>query len=361
MPVSDYDVNPSNSELIVGPEIEYPRANSEEELLSHKGRDSSSLESEVTREGGLETFNTYPEPDPSVGLEVNTDEPLPLGRLQEWYRAVINEVEGRFGTLFQPSGDIRGNTAGLHIHISPLSEGKARRLYEMSQTEWMQVFMCTSVTENDVSTSAPVFRGGSYCNMDNPPSDPGGHRYDCVNHRGGEHWEWRLPEPMLPEHTELVSEFLRLFEQDPDAAATYAKDLLQDGDERITSIRRAEEIGLVVRDMNEILRTPFEDSESFFHEIEEDPGTPKIYRASLNDGEYYLFDTELSSEIGYEVSGTSFTASDILRADTLECVEDSELENTIERAYEEYCRETRVNNENENTDYLKEIVKKKNE
>ena len=361
MPISDYDVNPENSELMVGPEIEYPRAESPDELLSEKGRSSSSLESEVQHEGGLETFNTYSECDPSVGLEVNAGSPMSLDQLYSWYNNVINEVESRFETLFQPTGDIRGNTAGLHIHISSLSEREARRLYGMSQAEWAQVFFCSSVTSNDVSTSAPVFRGGSYCNLDNPPSQPGGHRYDCVNHRGDGHWEWRLPEPMLPEHTELVAEFLRLFEQNPDAAATYAKELLENGDERITSIRRAEEIGLVVRDMNEILRTPFEESESFFHEIEEDLAAPEIYRASIEDGEYYLFDTELSSEIEYEVRGARFTSSDVLRADTLERIEDSELEQTVESAYRQYCNETQVQNENENTDYLKEIVKKKNE
>lgn len=70
--------------------------------------------------------------------------------------------------------------------------------------------------------------------------------HSCVNkHRKGGvgHYEWRLPEPMGPDHFELLVEFIIRFLDNENRAVEWAENIVREGDDRLTSVKRAKSIG----------------------------------------------------------------------------------------------------------------------
>jgi len=343
----DFDFDPRESILKIGIEVEYPICSTGEYLVG-RGRGSNPLRRQI--EDWPHTIGGYPEYDGTVGLEVVSDV-LDLADAANWYADVLDHIEHTYGERYQPVGLMSGgNTAGTHIHISDLTESQAQELYDISQTPWAKVLFCSSIASDDDSASWPVFRGGQYCRM-----GYGSNRYNVVNHRGGGHYEWRLPEPMIREHMEIVVRFLRLFEQSPDEAREYAQELLDSGDDRITSIRRAERVGMDIDEMPTVQREPVtadSESEQFYQRVEDDWALPEIHTVEFGGESFYVFESRLSGE--FEVMGIEFADDDILHALSLQPVDDA-MHEEIQRAYQrdENIRKTEATTE------LKKIVKKK--
>lgn len=351
MPSNDFDFDPRDSSLTIGIELEYPGMSDNDEYLVSRGRPTNDIQSRI---GGLPPhLDASPVYDGTVGLEIVSSR-LALADAQNWYADCIEYVEEEYNEPFQPTGLMQsGNTAGLHIHLSSLTPEQAEQLYEISQTPWAKVLFCSSIAEYNDTLSWPVFRGGRYCQM-----NFGEAHYDVVNNRGSGHYEWRLPEPVSVEHLEVITRFLRLFEQSVDSAIEYAQELLDDVDDRITAIQRAEAVGMDIEAVPEVRREPFPESQSFYETVESQWHFPEIYRVSYDDNQYYLFDSRLTGE--WEVGDVRFAHDSILRADTLEVVVDPVERDEIQRAYQrgqsdEGPRET------EATDELKKLIKKKKE
>lgn len=310
-------------DLIVGPEVEYPVAQGDSTSFTQPADDSNDFKSEYQREhdtawaaGGSLVY------DGTVGAEISPRSGIPTGRARDWYRETIEYAED-FGYPHEPVGRIHqgGSTAGLHIHLSPISEEQARRLFDMSREPWMKVFVCSSLHE-EYSSSRPyykVFRY-NYCSFGDGFGD--GNAVRPRASRNG-HYEWRVPEPMTVEHFDLVMEFLERFVRDADDAREWAVGLVEDADERITAIKRAREIGLTDEQFESdeeatILRSPNVQTSGFFREVRDDPSTPYIYHVKVADSSYYAFKTtRISPDIRHEINGVTFTADDILDATTL--------------------------------------------
>jgi len=342
-----FDFDPTNSDLTIGIEVEYPGMNPADKKFIDRGRDSNGIQSEIS---GIPMSGhaTY---DGTVGLEIVSSQ-LHLADAPGWYADVIDHVESEYNTGYQPTGLMTtGNTAGLHVHLSSLSRSQAEDLYELSQTPWAKVLFCSSIANDGDDAVWPVFRGGRYCQM-----NFGTGHYDCVNNRGGGHYEWRLPEPVVPEHFELIVKFLRLFEQSTDAAVEYAQEVLDDADDRITAIKRAEAVGMDIDAVPVVERDQYPgDPENFFEAVRQEWGYPEVYHVEYEDGNYYLFESRLDGE--FEAGGVSFTPDDVLRADELTRVQDPEQRQEVQSAFER--RNSDDARETEATEELKKIVKKK--
>jgi hypothetical protein len=345
--MTEFDFDPRDSDLTIGIEVEYPGMSRGDEKFVNRGESTNDL-SDIPWPGTIGGRAVY---DGTVGLEVVSDR-LQLADATNWYKDVIEHVEEEHNRKHQPVGLMKGSsTAGLHIHLSSLSRSQARELYEISQTPWAKVLFCSSIAMDNESATWPVFRGGSYCRMNFDSSG----RYDCINSRGNGHYEWRMPEPMIGDHMEILVKFLRLFEESPDMAREYAQEVLDDGDDRITAIRRAEAVGMDIDGVPTVERDPYPETEDFFEEVSDEWAAPEIYRVNHDDGVFYLFESRI--EDTFEVNGVEFSRDDVLLADSLDRIEDDELRDDITRAYQrhghEEIRETEATNE------LKKIVKKK--
>lgn len=347
MPEMDFD--PFDSGLSVGLEVEYPTMGSNDEYLVSRGRQSNELQSRV---GGMPAGLGRATYDGTVGLEVVSDV-LDVSDGAGWYKEVINHLESDYDAPFQPTGLLSsGSTAGLHIHLSSLDDSEARELYEISQTPWAKVLFCTSIASGDDGVTWPVFRGGRYCQMD---SNLAGSRYNCVNSRRGGHYEWRMPEPVAPEHIDIVMKFLDFFHQDPEIARDYAQELLDDADDRITAIQRAEEVGMDINGIPSVERSPATtDPADFYDAVSDGWHLPEIYRVEYDGEEYYTFETDLIGS--FEAAGVSFGYDSVLVADSLEPVDEA-LRQEVRNAFE--ARRTDNNRQTEATEELKKIIKKK--
>lgn len=346
MPPFDFDHDLSNSDLTIGIELEYPGRNSTDEKYVTRGRDTCGLQQRYTHPPFISGHGTY---DGTVGLEVVSDR-LDLEDAANWHAEVVDYVEDEYNVEYQPVGLMEnGNTAGMHIHISHLTEQQARDLYEISQTPWAKVLFCSSIANENGEAAWPVFRGGRHCRM-----QFGGSRYACINHRSSGHYEWRMPEPVDSDHVEIIARFLRLFEQEADLAIEYAQEVLDDGDDRITSIKRAESTGMDIEDIPSISREPVSDSEEFFQTMIDSWALPEIYQVELGGEHFYRFESEMDAEL--EVEGIEFETNDVLHADTLE-VANQELAEDVSRAFQR--RHNESSRETDATKELKKIVKKK--
>lgn len=345
----DFNFDPTDSDLRIGLEVEYPRCDTDDERLVSRGSSSNSLQSSHTMPSSIRGRSVY---DGTVGLEIVSDV-MELEDAPAWYGSVIEHLEDDYNERFQPTGLMKdGSTAGLHLHLSELSEEKARQLYSISQEPWAKVLFCSSIASDEEGLSWPVFRGGRYCRM-----GMGTNHYDCVNNRGGGHWEWRMPEPMVIDHIEVLVRFLRLFEQDADLAREYAQELLDNGDDRITSIRRAEKVGMDLDGVPDIYRQPHDnDPENFYDEVSSTWSLPEIYTVEMNGESFYAFQTDLRGQ--FRVCGIEFSHDDVLFADSLSRVTDTELRSDVVRALNNRNRGD-GRRETEATNELKKIVKKK--
>lgn len=337
-------------EPIVGIEVEYPGMNSTDEKYVDRGRDTSSIQSDINRlPSDMRGRPTY---DGTVGLEIVSDTMAPED-VQQWYSDVIDFVHNEYNVDYQPTGLMRGgSTAGTHVHISPLSDDQARMLYDISQEPWAKVMFCSSIAASDGTETWPVFRGGSYCRMNNF----NGGRYSCVNHRGGDHYEWRLPEPMAPEHVGLMMEFIERFYYEPEDAIEFAQRLLNEADDRITAIRRAKTTGMDIDGVPVIERAAHEeDPENFFDTVAEDWSLPEIYRVDYQDETFYVFESELVGE--FVANGVTFSDDSVLRAGELTEVTDENYRE-VRRVFENRRDGGDERRETEATHELKKIVKK---
>lgn len=180
------------------------------------------------------------------GLEARTpDGGIHYRAIGDWYEATYREIEERFGREIEPTGFYGNGTAGLHTHLSPITEEKADDLFEASKEPFMQVFCSASVaaftSDGNPDADIPVTRP-AHCQLPEKRKD----NHDCcVNkHRSGGdgHYEWRLPEPMYPDHFRLLVEFIARFVRDTDDGLSFARRLVTEGDERLTAIRRFKKI-----------------------------------------------------------------------------------------------------------------------
>jgi hypothetical protein len=287
----------------VGIELEYPTSQDWETSFSERASDSCDMYDEVDAdflhwpEGGDITY------DGTVGLELTSNQ-ISIAEAPDWYRASLYELEKY--EPHEPTGMMvngsRGSTAGLHIHFSSATREEAETLARLSREPYMQVFACSSITDQDQR----VFRD-NYCNIDEFDSQ----RYSVVHScRGDGHWEWRMPEPMTGEHFGLLMEFLDRFSEDMYDAAQWAKELVESGDERITAIKRADEVGLkeVRFDQNDyfdwdvrrgsISSVPsLSEAYDFADSVRYDTHSPYIYTVTdPQDRHFYVFWTRNYSE-----------------------------------------------------------------
>lgn len=349
--MTSFDFDLRDSDLQIGLEVEYPIAQ-EGQRMRGRGLPSNDLQSHHRMPSQIPGSSTY---DGTVGLEIVSNT-MPIHDAPAWYASVINHVEDDYDEPFEPTGLMDGgSTAGLHVHLSSLSRSQARELYEISQEPWAKVLFCSSIATDGDDVSWPVFRGGRYCQM-----DFGNGHYDCVNERHGNgHYEWRMPEPMQRDHIEVLVRFLTLFEQDVELAREYAQDLLDSGDDRITSIRRAEEVGMDLDGIPDIYRAPADtDPENFYETVSDSWMLPEIYTVEMEGERFYTFDSDLEGG-EFNAAGTRFHADSVLHANSLSPVEEPELRDDIRRALQN--RGSNGRRETEATEELKKIVKKKNE
>lgn len=183
-----------------------------------------------------------------VGAEVRSPVfDLHTTQPETWYRASIIHAE-ELGYNFAANG--RGETNfGLHMHLSQLSDEQASALHDMCLEPWMRIFACASLS-ND---SADPWRHGGVTSGSIDPQNT--HSWDpqrmtrngptsVTYAAGGDrhsdgHYEWRLPEPMMPDHFEMMMHFLRLLSLgEIDEAREYARGAVMDRDSRLTAIQQ---------------------------------------------------------------------------------------------------------------------------
>lgn len=250
----------------LGVEIEYPTMANDKARLTGAGVPDTSIPEDTGRYldhhlGGEITSERIG--DSTRGTEIRTpDDGLHYEDIIEWYKLTLDELEEQ-SVAMEPTGVFGESSAGLHIHISPITEETARELWRISQEPWMHIFACSSIVLREQLGSrvldAPVLRSPTFsdwCNLDefsNSTSPFGTDHTASVNrhHDGGVgHFEWRVPEPMEPESFELLIGFLARFLRDPDDASVEAKAKVYNGDERLTSVKRLRAIGDYDRTIN---------------------------------------------------------------------------------------------------------------
>jgi len=355
----------SDSKLRVGVEVEFPELDDDKESLTSPGVQSNEFQSKADSYGWPSSWGEM-HYDGTVGAEIVNPEPLELVDAHSFFAETIEIAEEEFGAIYEPTGMLKGgSTAGLHIHLSSLTDTQAKKLAEFSKQPWMQVFACTAVAETG-SPDMPVFRGERYCNL---VDDLHGSRYNVVNARGGGHYEWRLPEPMTPTHFNHICTFLRIFEDDPEQAKEYVMHVLQSKEDDVTSIARAKKIG-VPTDFDNIplvSRSQHPQTESFYNDISRGSGTPHIYRVTYEGQEFYAFDTENEDieQRTYRVGGVGyqpveFGVDSVFYADDLSEADDEDITDPILSAVEnraEY-QSHGDRNETEATKTLKKVLDK---
>lgn len=155
-------------------------------------------------------------------LDLRTESP------EQWFRAAI-EYANDFGWEYVPCG--QGSTNfGSHFHLSNLSSAEKQCITDVASEPWGRAFFCSSITRDSLD---PWRHGGAR------PSDPF-RSYNSTNGFNG-HYEFRLPEPLLPSHFDLVISFLRKLGSDgPAAAYDYAEELVlgEQAKDKLTAVRR---------------------------------------------------------------------------------------------------------------------------
>jgi len=148
-----------------------------------------------------------------------------------------------------------------------------------------------------------------------------------------------------------VMRFIELLKtRGPAFAGEYAKTLVDHAHESLTSVQRAEAIGLITRfeqDEDVIIdRSPSEVSEEageFFIEVRSNAYRPYIYRAVIpsreddgDDSEFYVLYTDnYEGEEGFEDLGVRYDSVDVINAHTMQAVDDEELWETLTNAVHE--------------------------
>lgn len=317
--------------LTVGTEIEYPKVQPDEDSTTFKrpayfsGDVRDSVRSDYGRHG-------WPDgeagSDPTAGLELRSD-PMSPAELRDWYRMSIAEL-----TKYAPheptgiSANSTANTIGLHLHVSPLSVRTAEALFEMSEQPWFRIFACSSIVDGEGRTTFQLFRD-NYCQMRFDPEPRSSN--DCVTlvNEADQHWEWRLLEPVTPDHFDLVIDFIELLKESPNEAEAFARELVDNADPRLTAVKRAEQIGIADRlshegDLRtndvEIQRSHHADTFAFYEDVRSDSHMPYIYLVDFEGEPYYAMYSENYGEGNdpFRADGVTFNHDSVLRADSLE-------------------------------------------
>lgn len=348
--LSSHDDGQPDDELVIGIELEYPRSKVGETTMKHAGRQTihedwrdrsiSDLGYGNGRGERLSDIGGEITYDSTVGAEFISSKLTPSGG-DQWYRDILDYAKHDWGVPFEPTGSLsNGPSAGLHIHMSPISQDQAESLYNLSQKPWMRIFAGTSLAE-DIGHYNP-FRDSSYCRFGGFAAGNNGAVRSRNISEG--HWEWRLPEPMTAEHFRLLMEFLDRWYDDPGRAKEWARARVFGEDDRITSFRRAYEIGpdTFIPDSVEtesgleplrVARAPHPESVQFFQNVRDNESAPYIYRVVLADGgdkeHYYAFQTHTLSgtqeitQVDSSEGPIEIRPESILHAEDLDYITDS--------------------------------------
>jgi hypothetical protein len=351
-----------DSNLTVGIEIEFPQTERDAVPMIHGGQKSEELYELIGHAAPWKGRHTY---DGTVGLETVSNQ-LPISEGADWYRETIREIESSGGVRFNPTsllrwrdnGETCHGTAGLHIHMSSMSEEEARDLYDLSLHPDVQLMACSAVIQ-DQAPDYNVFRD-SWCRMQYNAG-----RDSVVNSRHGGHYEWRLPEPQTVNHFENLMQFLdTLKSEGKQSALDFAKSVVTDGE--TTAIERAKRIGTDVEveepkaDWN-ASRSGRPATSYFYDNARRSSSAPYIYKVSADDregapgcGEYYGFytnngasDRVMSDDGAIEVDGDT-----CLYADTLAPVPSGTVKEKVDEAIEEY----RMENDSKTKKRLSEVL-----
>lgn len=332
--------------LRVAPEIEWPLSNSVEPTMTEYGRDSNPALNHLQEyygdridPGGWTTSVSVDSTVGSYGLELQPRDILTGIDAEQWFSDTLQFVEEETGFGYEPVGLMRqgdGSTAGLHIHISPLSRPMAEELWEMSLEPWMHVFTGSSIADDPLN--ARVFRGGQYCQLDQFD-----HHRAAVRERGQYHYEWRLPEPMTSTHFHQLIRMLDVWLAEGRAEAReYALDRIREDDSDVTAVVRAEAVGLRDNLMESIdvsmSRTPHPQTVEFYDTVRMLDGAPYAFRAVLPDGDYYYFHSFENADLEATVDDFGITVEHgtVLDAQTLDRVDElgDRLEHTLDNVGE---------------------------
>ena len=322
--------SPGSTELYIAPEVEYPTTNTADEAtFTEGGYGARSWREHYPRSGG--PGDAIIGTDGTVGAEVRPEQDfgLRVPRVTRWYRDLLRAGHAD-GYPHEPVGimaDSGHSTAGLHLHLSPLTEEQAETLYEWSQEDWMQAFVCTSiVSDGTLTPTAQVFRD-NYCNLHGGFDDG---RYAAVHSaRGPGHYEWRLPEPMTADHFDLLIEFLDTFyNEGAEPARDMVQSLLDERDERITGVRRVDETGIadiIDGPQTTVHRSPYYETKAFYNRIQSSSEMPYIYQVYDNeyDQAYYtLRSHQNDDDESFEdpETGLRLTSGLVIDAETLSTV-----------------------------------------
>jgi hypothetical protein len=172
-----------------------------------------------------------------VGAEIRSPVfDLHTDQTEAWYEASIAHAEDA-GFNFAANG--RGDTTfGLHTHMSDLNEQQVTFIQDLCANEpWMRAFVCASLSPNSMD---PWRHAGVRYSSLWPNGNSGGGRVMRNQFSDSDtHYEWRLPEPVVPEHLEMILHFLRLVSfEEYDAAADYARERVESRDLRLTAVQQ---------------------------------------------------------------------------------------------------------------------------
>lgn len=249
-PLSEHREASPFDRLRYGLEFEVPFKADENRYLTGRGKPATEESTGWFRSGDREMDYEWISASPSTyGWEARTTETKNIYGLCKWYRDAYKDIE-RHGNTIEPVGYHGDGTAGLHVHFSPLSEEQSELIRDVSREPWMRLLACTSVAAFDHHGERlpkyHVLRGEdpdvrSPC----PDDDIGGHgkRRVVAKRNGTGHYEWRLPEPMLPISFDRLIEVVSvLLTEGADEAEAFARKIFREHPDKVTAIRRARAI-----------------------------------------------------------------------------------------------------------------------
>lgn len=365
-------------ETRVGTEVEYPATQPENSSTTYKNpaRYSGNVYDQVHRDYGRDGWpDATVTSDPTAGLELTSD-PMHPDALADWYEEAITQLSTY--SPFEPCGvsgnTCAANTIGLHLHMSPFSDDAMRALYEMSKQSWFRIFTCSSLAEGYGTNTYKLFRD-NYCSMNFQPDETRSNycvrKVDELNN----HWEWRLLEPVTTEHFKLVMEFVKKLKESPVDAASFARELVNSGDERLTAIKRAKELniteklddeesesnGLLERyDVSREVSWTGDVNGSFMESVYIDSHTPYIYRVHDTDGGMWFF-VMYSDNYGpqntFSNHGVEYGYNSVLRANDVETEVTGQRASELREAVEQFRDNRRTTDETRKTKDTEELIK----
>jgi hypothetical protein len=226
----------------VGVELEYPIGDRSVQdgpsLYADTSHDMRNMDWDVHVDGVEPTGRAGRD---HVGAEVRSPVfDLHTSQPEEWYTKSILWGEEN-GYNFAANG-YGATNFGLHMHLSQLSDEQRDFIDEISRERWIIPFVCSSIS---TTTADPWRHGGVNSRAlvegeDSRTTIPGANVGNNLRH-SSRHFEWRLPEPMMPDHYSMVMHFLRLVSLgELDRAYDYAYERVHDADPRLTAVQQYE-------------------------------------------------------------------------------------------------------------------------